>query len=126
MAPKPELTRVWRWVTLRALVSVLRSSLFVAFVSLLVLMGYASDVLDYNCAAERQEQAAQHHGHHGKSRPAKDDDCHCLCHQFFTGHAAEPIRVGRVPFTAAAYVTHADEFPPDADPVGIEYPPQLA
>ncbi len=106
--------------------SLLRSSLFAAIVSLLVLTGYASDVLDYCCESEKQEQVNHGEGHSGKTAPVKSDDCKCLCHQVFTSHSVEPVRLAPQSLSPVDLVMHADEFPPDAVPLGIDYPPQLA
>ncbi len=108
------------------LVSHFRATLFIAIVSLFVLTGYASDVLDYGCAGEKQEQAAQSKTSSGTSAPVKSDDCQCLCHQIFIAHAAHPLSVAPAVLIPADFVVHGDEFPPDAVPLGIDYPPQLA
>ena len=104
----------------------LRSNLIIAIVSLFVLTGFASDVLDFCCEAEKQELTSHATDQSDKSAPVKSDDCQCLCHQFFTSHAVEPLRVVPTVLTPADFVAHADEFPPDAAPLGIDYPPQLA
>ena len=107
-------------------VSFLRSSFFIAIVSALVLAGYVSDVLDYDCESEKQEQTTQSDTHSGKDAPAEKGDCQCLCHQIFTTQAAAPVRIASGTPGVADYLVQPDEFPPDAVPLGIEYPPQLA
>ena len=104
----------------------LRSNLFIAIVSLFVLTGYAFVVLDYGCDGAKQEQVGHSKTSSGKSASAKNDDCQCLCHQIFTAHAVEPLRVAPAILTPADFVAHRDEFPPDAVPLGIDYPPQFA
>ncbi len=106
--------------------SFLRSILFAAIVSLLVLTGYGSDVLDYGCAGEKQDQTSHSQQHSGKTAPLKKDDCQCLCHQIYAPHTAAPVRVAPASLTPAELAAHADEFPPDAVPLGIDYPPQFA
>ena len=106
--------------------SFLRSSLFIAIVSVLVLTGYACDVLDYDCESEKQEQTMPDGAPSGKDVPAEKDDCQCLCHQIFTAQSAAPVRIASGIPGVADYLVQPDEFPPDAVPLGIEYPPQLA
>ena len=106
--------------------SFLRSNLLIVIVSLFVLTGYAHDVLDSCCEGQRQEQAAQGKTSSDKNSPAQNDGCQCLCHQFFTAHAAPSLSMSPAILTPAAFIAHGDEFPPDAVPVGIEVPPQLA
>lgn len=103
-----------------------RSSLFIAIVSLFVLTGYAYEVLDYDCDTEKREQVSKGDSHSGKQTPAKTDHCQCLCHQIFNFHMAAPVRIGLTHFTRTGFVALVDEFPPDAVPLGIDYPPQLA
>ena len=99
----------------------LRSNLFIAIVSLFVLTGYAQDVFGECCAHDKQEQTQ-----HGKTTPGKADDCQCLCHQIISHWNVEPVRVAAAVLVTAEFVAHPDEFPPDAVPLGIDYPPQLA
>lgn len=105
----------------------LRSSLFVAIVSLFVATGYGRDVLDYHCHDGRPEQSHTEEGdHHGEKAGDDGGGCQCLCHQMFTTHAAEAVRVGCVAVVSTEFVGSAVEFPPEALPVGIDHPPQLA
>ena len=106
--------------------SYLRSSLFIAIVSLFVLTGYAWDVLDYCCEDESQVQVDHAKSHSGKKAPEKKNSWKCICHQIFSGPEVELVRVDpRVP-TPTDYIGHPDEAPPEAVPLGIDYPPQLA
>ncbi|MEI9895374.1 MAG: hypothetical protein WDN28_16170 [Chthoniobacter sp.] len=98
----------------------LRSTLLIAIVSLFVLTGYAHVVADRCCAHEQQEQSPS-----GKSLPADDQGCHCLCHQIFSNVSASPVRLP-VLSVAVWAVRIPGEFPPDTEPQGIDYPPQLA
>lgn len=106
--------------------SFLRSSIIVAIISLFVFTGYAADVLDYTCDGERQEQAAKSKPLPGKTAPVGNDGCQCLCHQIFATDVVEPIRVGSANVEVSDFLLPRDEFPPDAMPRGIDYPPQLA
>ena len=106
--------------------SFFRSNLVIAIVSLFVLTGYSCDVLDYGCEWQKQEKTAQGKPSSGKNAPAKNDDSQCLCHQIYIAHVAQPLRVVPAILTPADFVAHADEFPPDAVPLGIDYPPQIA
>ena len=58
--------------------------------------------------------------------PDGEDDCQCLCQKIVTPLTVAPTQVADALFVPAAFVAHADEFPPDAVPLGIDYPPQLA
>lgn len=104
----------------------LRSNLFIAIVSLLVVTGYGFDLFGECCADERHEYVE-----HGKSAPndqapGGNDGCQCICHQVVPPISLEPVQMAVAVFVAADFVAHADEFPPDAVPLGIDYPPQLA
>lgn len=108
------------------LVVFFRSSLFIAFVSLLVLTGYGFDVLDYCCENDGRELVSSEKNLANKSSPVKKSECQCICHQIFAARFAEPVR--SVPFTSleTEFAASSDEFPPDSMPLGIDYPPQLA
>ena len=99
----------------------LRSHLFIAIVSLFVLTGYGYDLFGDCCAREKQVQTQS-----GKTAPGKADDCQCICHQIISHSSEEPVRVVAVLIVTSEFVAHPDEFPPDAVPLGIDYPPQLA
>ncbi len=111
---------------MRLVLNLFRSSLFIAIVSLLVLTGYGFDLFGECCTHDVQGQAE-----HGKSSPNEQapgggDGCQCICHQIITPLTPEPLRVADAVLVASDFVAHADEFPPDAVPRGIDYPPQLA
>lgn len=102
-------------------VNLLRSSLFISIVSLLLLTGYASEVF-CGCHDEHHLEMAEH----GESAPAEGDDCKCVCHQAVSDFSGPPVQTEAVFRTVRAVVRHADEFPPDAVPLGIDHPPQIA
>ena len=107
-------------------VSSARTSLFIAIVSLFVLTGYGFDLFGDCCAHHEQAQVE-----HGKSAPNDQppgggEGCQCLCHQIVTPVTPEPEWVADAVFISADLVAPPDEFPPDAAPLGIDYPPQLA
>ena len=104
----------------------LRSNLFIAIVSLFVLTGYGFDLFGDCCAREKQVQAQSGKTEPDKKAPGKADDCQCICHQIISHSSEEPVRVVAVLIVTAEFVAHPDEFPPDAVPLGIDYPPQLA
>ena len=101
-------------------VSILRSSLLMAIVSVLVLTGYSHAVMDRCCAGETQEQADHETPVHGN-----DGGCECLCHKVFSNDSAKPVRLPGLVLVLQAARWSADEFPPDAEPQGIEHPPQI-
>ena len=102
--------------------SFLRSSLFIAIVSLLVLTGYGLDALGDCCAHHEPQGSAEH----GENAPGTGDDCQCLCHQAISPFAVESVRLADRVFMPATFLALAEEFPPDAVPLGIDHPPQLA
>ena len=104
----------------------LRSHLFIAIVSLLVVTGYGFDLFDDCCA--QQEQAQVEHGKAApkNQKPGNGNGCQCICHQITTPLSPSPIQLVHAVFVPADFVAHPDEFPPDAVPLGIDYPPQLA
>ena len=104
----------------------MRSSLFIAVVSLFVLTGFAYDIFDDCCGPAQEEQKDHGQTSPGEKAPGQSDGCQCVCHQIISHSGAEPVRVAAAEFVPAGYVLHADEFPPDAEPLGIDYPPQLA
>ena len=107
-------------------VRLFHSNLLIAILSLFVFTGFTHDVLGSCCEGKKQELAAQGQTTPGKNIPAQNNNCQCLCHQFFTAHAVTALSAAPVICAPANFVAHADEFPPDAVPVGIEVPPQLA
>ena len=99
----------------------LRSNLLIAIVSLFVLTGYGLEVFGECCSHREGQGQAEHH----EKAPGQGDDCQCLCHQIISPIATEPLAVAVAVFTLGNLVAHADEFPPDAVPLGIEHPPQI-
>ena len=99
----------------------LRSTLLIAIVSLFVLTGYAYAVMDKCCDAKQTERAA-----HDQPISAEDDGCPCLCHMAFSNVVAMPVRVPVPVLILQSFGLPAGEFPPDTEPQGIDYPPQLA
>lgn len=95
-------------------------------VSLFVLTGYGADVFDVCCAGEKQEQASHGKSDSGKKAPLGERGCHCLCHQIYAGSSLECPSLAPTALQCAEVVRHGDEFPPEAVPLGIDYPPQLA
>jgi len=89
------------------------------------MMGYASDAFDY-CCQQEQVQLSFGDAAPGHSGPGESHDCQCLCHQLFSSHPTDGLRIGMGILEAADQLQVADEFPPDAMPLGIDYPPQLA
>ena len=104
----------------------LRSNLIIAIVSLFVLTGYGFDLFGDCCS--HPEQAQVEHGNSGpKGQPSgSGDGCQCVCHQVIIPLSLDPMRVAFADVVSTDFVAHADEFPPDAVPLGIDYPPQLA
>lgn len=108
-------------------VGILRSSLFALIVSLLLATGYGFDLFA-DCCTHSQTHSQQQKGPGASSdkAPVQDDSCQCICHQTVApGVGLQPVTatVTLVPSTLPAF---ADEIPPDAVPLGIDYPPQLA
>jgi hypothetical protein len=106
--------------------SFLRSYFCIAFVSILVLTGFVHEA--YSDCHERTEPGQVEQGEQGgqgEQAPMDGDDCQCICHQVFANLAAAPARVDAGAFVVQMRFIHADEFPPDTEPQGIDYPPQL-
>ena len=99
----------------------LRTRLFAVLIALLVLGGYAREV--YAHAMPRHENNAEHQ--HSDS-DEKGGCHHCTCH-FSSGMVVSSDRVVgfQVP-TCVGYVVTPGEDAPEAVPVGIDHPPQLA
>jgi hypothetical protein len=109
-------------------VSLLRSSLILIIVSLSVFTAYAWDVLDHCCDDEKpvQVQTKAHTSSKAPGQSEKSDNCGCICHQSFTASSSEPVCATPGEYRRGNPVRLVDEFPPDSEPQGIEYPPQLA
>ena len=99
----------------------LRSSLFLSIISLLLLTGYASEIF-CDCHGGHSQEMTEH----GDSTPATGDDCQCVCHQMISDVFAAPMQLRKLLSATLDAVPHTDQFPPDAVPLGIEYPPQRA
>jgi hypothetical protein len=102
-------------------VTLLRSSLLISLVSLLVFSGYASEFF-CDCHHEHGQEMTEH----GQPSPANGDGCQCVCHQAVSDVLIAPPQTEAAVCTVQAVIRHADEFPPDAVPLGIEHPPQIA
>lgn len=106
--------------------SFLRSNLILLIVSLFVLTGYVHGILGDCCGHDKQRQTQSTKTAPGKKAPQKSDNCQCLCHQVISHGNFEPVRAVAGALVAMAVRMLLDEIPPDAVPVGIDYPPQLA
>lgn len=106
------------------LLSYLRSNFIIGFLSLFLAIGYACEVLDSDCDEVKPGQAEK--ADHGTKSSDGDDGCQCLCHQVFTAHRVEPVRIEPVALVSAEVFVATVEFPSDAVPLGIDHPPQLA
>jgi hypothetical protein len=98
----------------------LRSKILIVIVSLLALAGLGQRVLGECCARSYDGQSE-----HAKKTPGQPHDCQCVCHAPAT-LTAEPVRTLGARVVIGDALVIADEFPPDAVPVGIDHPPQLA
>lgn len=104
----------------------LRSSFYIAIVSLFVLTGYGSDLFG-DCGAHHGHDPAEHHEPAPQDEtPGGGDGCQCICHMPATPLTPDPVAVAAAVFVETDFAALRDEFPPDAVPLGIEYPPQLA
>ena len=99
----------------------LRSKILIVIASVFILAGYTHAVMDRCCEEKQTERAS-----HGKSAPVQDDGCQCLCHKIFSNVSPTPVRLPVLALVLQTVRWPAGEFPPDAVPVGIDYPPQLA
>jgi hypothetical protein len=107
-------------------VSFLRHHFVVLIVALLVLGGYTRQVLA-RCH-EPTQQFAKRTGDRekGPSEKKSDSECQCLCHKIFSNVSAVPARSPVLVLVLQVVRLPAGEFPPDTEPQGIDYPPQLA
>ena len=99
----------------------LRSKILIVIASVFILTGYAHAVIDRCCDEKQTERAG-----HGKSAPVEDDGCQCLCHKVFSNVSPTPVRLPVLTLILQTVRWPEGEFPPDAVPLGIDYPPQLA
>jgi hypothetical protein len=106
--------------------SFLRSYLFVAIFSLLVLTGYGNNVFGDCCANQKLQQTHCAKTESHEKAPCDADGCQCLCHQAISHITAEPVCVAAAVLLPVSFTAYADEFPLDAVPIGIDHPPQLS
>ena len=91
--------------------SLLRSKLFIALVSLFVFTGFAHELLGDCCA----EPGAVEQTH----------DCPCLCHSALAPVTCEPPCLPMASHIVVEAFQPGDLFAPQADPRAIDHPPQL-
>ncbi len=96
------------------------------FVALLVAAGYGWSLSGQCCLGERGAQTAQIEGAYSDESPAQDDGCQCVCHQIVFHGAVEIVKVAGLVRLSEDAPAVADEVAPDALPLGIEHPPQVA
>jgi hypothetical protein len=108
-----------------------RSNFFRILIAVLVLVGY-SEVVRGGCDDVQAEKAgtqvgevASHTHSDGDSSHDDGDACVCICHQTFTHEALVQPTVP-MPISVLLPLLERAAFPPDTDPLGIDYPPQLA
>lgn len=108
----------------------LRTPLILAILAALVLCGYTANVADCYLTANTTESQHAACGDHHESEGSSESNacqtaCQCVCH---SGYALEPVFQVQVSTEAAAigaYALPTGQFPPDAVPLGIDYPPQI-
>lgn len=106
----------------------LRSSFIAFIVSLLVLVGYGVDVSSDCCVRTASMQQVDHGKTSGDDHSKSKDNggCQCVCHQTVPPISIVPNGGAGTLLIALDAVSHPDQFPPATEPVGIDYPPQLA
>lgn len=108
-------------LTLETTLRFLRSRFFSILIAALVLVGYSEVVrgfCSHECAEAEVSEAGEGH--------SDDQDCQCVCHQSFPHErSAPPALVGRL-FEADLVFAEIADSPPDAVPLGIDHPPQIA
>ncbi|MDQ3621820.1 MAG: hypothetical protein M3463_04925 [Verrucomicrobiota bacterium] len=100
----------------------LRSRIFSILVVALLFAGYSEFVLgccDHEPAAAVSEPGEPSHSH------SDEQGCHCVCHQTFVNDLTSPALIGRLLEAELVFAELAD-VPPDAIPLGIDHPPQIA
>ena len=97
-----------------------------AIVSVFVLTACAVDVLGDCCARDESAQAEHCDCTPGEQAPDSGDDCQCFCHVVLPPVMTGPVWVADAVFVLTDFVVQTDEFPPDAVPLGIDHPPQIA
>ncbi len=102
-------------------VSFLRTRVFAILFALLTLGGYGYEI----CAhAMPEPESSVEHQH---SLPSDQGACHhCTCHCSPTVMANVERLLTIQPRMLAGYAVDRGQFAPDAVPIGIDHPPQLA
>lgn len=109
-------------VVYRSLVlNLLRFRLFAAFISLLLLTGFAHEILADCHRTDSRAQLSQT----GESLPMEGDECDCVCHQSPSAVTTAGLQVGEPTLRSIIFLDGA-EFLPDAMPRSIDHPPQLS
>jgi hypothetical protein len=106
--------------------NLLRTNLIAVIVSLLVLTGYGIDVFGACCDHSEVVRTSEHGKAPSDEKPGSPDSCKCVCHQMVTPTISEPLRVANNEPQFRGSILPRSEFPPDAEPSGIDYPPQLS
>ena len=94
-------------------------------VALFVLTSYGWSLSGQCCADEGRVAALQVTVAGAEQSPAADDGCQCVCHQILSQPFTEPVKAVGLAMRSERAPAVVDEVPPDAMPLGIEYPPQL-
>lgn len=105
----------------RLIVNFLRSKLFVALISLSLLVGFGHETFGDCHRLNGQDQMLQSEG----SSPLDGEDCECVCHQFTPAQAIVPLQLGDASFCELSF-TNTDECALDGVPQGIDHPPRLS
>jgi hypothetical protein len=58
--------------------------------------------------------------------PAESDGCQCACHFLMFQAMPDAARIALAPIDSNGFLAARTQAPPDALPIGIEYPPQLS
>jgi len=95
-------------------------------IALFVAASYGWNLSGQCCLGEQGLQTAQIEGTHSEGSPAQDDGCQCVCHQIVIPGAVEIVKVAGLVLVSEDSQAVTDEVAPDAVPLGIEYPPQVA
>lgn len=103
----------------------LRSSLLLTLVCLFVLTGYSAQAFGVCCERGDGEPAQHAEAASTKQLPADTHDCQCVCHQILADSTHKPLHVIGASILSVESLTCGNQYPPDALPLGIDYPPQL-
>lgn len=109
-----------------ARLSFLRSSIFLALLSLFVLTAYGSEVLGDCCHQAQQEQLQNGEPGDGSAPAGGTAGCECSCHTGFAAPLVERMGAPAVEPGVRERFVIRDEIPPETVPLGIDHPPQLA